>query len=108
MKEKFARWDILFFQYLKRDWKKIMIWVVGLGLFSAGFVPAFEELAKGGGAVGMFETLQNPAMTSMVGPTPIDIATDYSLGDMYAHVMLLFYCLFVVLVFLLLVFVLMH
>src|SRR5690625_78139 len=98
MKEKFARWDILFFQYLKRDWKKIMIWVVGLGLFSAGFVPAFEELAKGGGAVGMFETLQNPAMTSMVGPTPIDIATDYTLGAMYAHEMLLFCGLFAMIV----------
>ena len=33
MKEKFARWNILFLQYLKRDWKKIIIWVLGLGMF---------------------------------------------------------------------------
>ena len=46
MKEKFARWEILFAQYIKRDWKKIIIWILGVGLFSGGFVPAFEELAE--------------------------------------------------------------
>ena len=98
MKEKFARWDMLFVQYLKRDWKKIIVWVLGLGLFSAGFVPAFQEIAKGQGLIGMFETLQNPAMISMVGPTPVDTATDYTLGAMYAHEMLLFCSLFAVIV----------
>src|SRR5699024_9101082 len=89
MKEKFARWDILFLQYVKRDWKKIIIWILGLGMFSAGFVPAFKEIAKGQGLVGMFETLQNPAMISMVGPTPIQNGADYTLGAMYVHEMLL-------------------
>src|SRR5699024_4985212 len=98
MKEKFARWDMLFVQYLKRDWKKIIVWVLGLGLFSAGFVPAFQEIAKGQGLIGMFETLQNPAMISMVGPTPVDTATDYTLGAMYAHEMLLFCGLFAIIV----------
>jgi len=98
MKEKFARWDMLFFQYLKRDWKKITIWVLGLGLFSAGFVPAFKEIAKGQGAAGMFETLQNPAMISMVGPTPVKSATDYTLGAMYAHEMILFCGLFAMII----------
>ncbi|CEA00365.1 hypothetical protein BN1048_00934 [Jeotgalicoccus saudimassiliensis] len=90
MKEKFARWDILFLQYLKRDWKKIIIWIIGIGLFSAGFIPAFKEIAKGQGLIGMYETMQNPAMTSMVGPTPVDSAENYTLGAMYAHEMLLF------------------
>lgn len=94
MKEKFARWDILFMLYLKRDWKKIIIWIIGLGLFSAAFVPFFEEIAKGQGLIGMFETLQNPAMTAMVGPTPVDDASEYTLGAMYAHEMLLFCGLF--------------
>src|SRR5699024_7259319 len=94
MKEKFARWDILFMLYLKRDWKKIIIWIIGLGLFSAAFVPFFEEIAKGQGLIGMFETLQNPAMTAMVGPTPVDTASEYTLGAMYAHEMLLFCGLF--------------
>src|SRR5690625_646444 len=89
---------MLFRQYLKRDWKKIIVWILGLGLFSGGFVPAFEEIAKGEGARGMFETLQNPAMISMIGPTPVDTATNYTLGAMYAHEMLLFCCLFAMIV----------
>lgn len=94
MKEQFARWDILLFHYLKRDWKKIIIWVCGLGLFSGGFVPAFQEISKGQGLVGMFETLSNPAMVSMVGSTSAKTAADYTLGAMYAHEMLLFCGLF--------------
>lgn len=94
MKEKFARWDVLFVQYMKRDFKKIIIWILGLGLFSAGFVPAFEEIGKGQGMMGMYETLKNPAMISMVGPTPVGSAAEYTLGAMYAHEMLLFCGLF--------------
>lgn len=94
MKEKFTRWGALFKLYLKRDWKKIIIWVFGLGLFSGGFVPAFQEIGKGQGLIGMFETLKNPAMISMVGPTPVASAADYTLGAMYAHEMLLFCGLF--------------
>lgn len=94
MREKFARWGALFTQYLKRDWKKAVIWILGLGLFSGGFVPAFVEIAKGQGLVGMYETMQNPAMISMVGPSPIDTAADYTLGAMYANEMLLFCALF--------------
>lgn len=98
MKEKFARWNILLVQYLKRDWKKILIWLIGLGLFAAVFVPAMEEITKGEGLVGLYETLQNPAMTSMVGPTPITRAIDYNLGSMYAHMMLLFSGLFAMII----------
>ncbi|WP_079473944.1 ABC transporter permease [Marinococcus halophilus] len=98
MKEKFAQWETLFALYLKRDWKKIIIWVLGLGLFAAAFVPAFEEIAKGQGLAGMYETLQNPAMTSMVGPTPVETASDYTLGAMYTHEMLLFCGLFAMII----------
>lgn len=98
MKEKFSGWDVLFVQFLKRDWKKIIIWTFGVGLFSAGFVPAFKEIAKDNGLIAMFETLQNPAMISMVGPTPIEIATDYTIGAMYAHEMLLFCGLFTMII----------
>lgn len=90
LKQRFVRWDTLLLQYLKRDYKKLIIWILALGLFAAGFVPAFEEISKGEGLIGMFETLQNPAMISMIGPTPIKEAQDYTLGAMYAHEMLLF------------------
>src|SRR5699024_2856379 len=98
MKEKFIRWNILFFQYLKRDWKKMLIWILSVGLFSSGFVPAFEEIAKGQGAAGMFETLQNLAMISIVGPTPVETASDYTGGAMYGNEMLLFCGLFAMIV----------
>src|SRR5690625_2389873 len=98
MDEKFARWNMLFVLFLKRDWKKLVIWILGLGMFSGGFVPAFKEIGKGQGLVGMFETLQNPAMISMVGPTPVKTATDYTLGAMYSHEMLLFCSLFAIIV----------
>lgn len=98
MQEKFARSRILLAQYLKRDWKKIMIWVLGLGWFSAGFVPAFEEIGKGQGLQGMYETMKNPAMISMVGPTPVETAADYTLGAMYSHEMLLFCGLFAMII----------
>src|SRR5699024_1808462 len=97
-KEKFAQWDTLFVLYLKRDWKKIIVWILGLGLFSAAFVPAFKEIAKGQGLLGMYETLQNPAMISMVGPTPVETASDYTLGAMYAQEMLLFCGLFAMII----------
>jgi len=98
MKEKFICWDALFAQYLKRDWKKIIVWILGVGLFSAAFVPAFEEIAKGQGLAGMYETLKNPAMISMVGPTPVETVADYTLGAMYAHEMLLFCGLFAMII----------
>ena len=46
----------------------------------------------------MYETLQNPAMTSIVGPTPISRASEYTLAAMYAHEMLLFCGLFAMII----------
>ena len=94
MKEKFARWQVLALTYGKRDWKKILIWVLLLGFFSGGYIPFFEEMAKGEGLIGLYETLKNPAMISLVGTTPIQSALEYTLGATYAHEMLLFCALF--------------
>lgn len=94
MREKFARSIVLFIQYLRRDWKKIIGWLIGLALFSGAFVPAFEEIGKDQELLGMFEILQNPAMISMVGSTPITEAANYTIGAMYSQTMLLFCCLF--------------
>lgn len=94
MNERFARSGQLLVIYLKRDWKKIAVWILFLGLFGGAFVPAFEEITAGQGLVGMFHTLNNPVMTTMVGITPIDVAENYTLGAMYSHTMLLFTGLF--------------
>lgn len=90
MKEKFAYFGQLLLFYLKRDWKKILVWVFLLGAFGAGFIPAFEEITQGDGLIGMYYTMDNPALTAMVGTTPVDAAENYTLGAMYAHEMLLF------------------
>lgn len=49
MNEKFARWWTLFLLYLKRDWKKMIIWILAIGLFSAIFLPTMHEITKGDG-----------------------------------------------------------
>src|SRR5699024_9519072 len=98
MHEKFTDWHILFLQYLNRDCRTVIILVVSIVLISESFGTAFKEIDQGKGLLGMFETLQNPAMISMVGPTPIETATDYTVGAMYAHEMLLFCGLFAMIV----------
>lgn len=98
MREKFAHWNVLLLQYLKRDWKLIIGWVVGMGVFSGGFVPAFLEIGKGNGLVALYETMKNPAMISIVGPTPVKDAAGYTIGAMYSHTMLLFCGLFAMII----------
>lgn len=98
MKEKFARWHVLCLNYFKRDWKKILIWTLGLAAFSGGYIPPFVEISKGQGLIGLYETMRNPAMISMVGPTPITDPSNYTLGAMYSHMMLLFCGLFAMII----------
>lgn len=98
MKEKFTHWNVLFIEYLKRDFKKILVWILGLGAFSGGYVPAFVEIGKGQGLIALYETMRNPAMIAMVGPTPIKEAADYTLGAMYSHMMLLFCSVFAMII----------
>ena len=94
MREKFAHWNVLFMQYLKRDWKLLIVWVLGLGGFSGGFVPLFVEMSKEQGLAGMYEIMQNPAMTAMIGPMAVKEMSDYTIGAMYSNMMLLFCGLF--------------
>lgn len=89
MKEKFIYTNILLKEYLKRDWKIIVAWVLGIGIFAGGFVEAFVEIGKGQGLAGMFETMKNPAMIAMIGPTLVKDVSDYTIGAMYSHEMLL-------------------
>lgn len=90
MHQQFANWHLLLRLYLKRDCRKIIIWILGLGTFSAGFLPAFKTIAKGQGLSGLYFTMKNPAMIAIVGPTPVKQAANYTIGAMYAQEMLLF------------------
>jgi len=94
MSEKFAQWGQLLKFYIKRDWKRILLWVVLLGLFAGGFVPAFEEVAEDQGLAPMYEILQNPGTVAIIGTTPIETAADYTIGAMFSQNLLLFTALF--------------
>lgn len=84
-------WSQVFKQILNRDGFLLVLWAIGISAFAGGFVPAFEEIAKGSGAlVGFYETMQNPAMIAITGPTPAATAADYTLGAMYGQTMLLY------------------
>ncbi len=87
---------ILLKEFLKRDYKKIFLWVFIISLFSGGFIPVFIEIAKDQGLEAMYITLKNPAMIAMVGNTPVNNASDYTTGALYSQMMLMFSVLFTI------------
>lgn len=94
MRKNMAKTQELLFVRIKQDYKRILLWIIGLNIFSAGFIPAFVEITKGEGLAGMYEIMKNPSMVSIVGPTPAKDLTEYTLGALYSHEMLLFCGLF--------------
>lgn len=98
MWKEFANWKELLVHYLKRDRKMLIIWIVCMSVFSGGFVLEFVEISKGGGLAAYFEIMKNPAMISMAGTTPVRTAADYTIGAMYAQMMLLFCGLFAMII----------
>ena len=72
---------------LRRDRFRIPLWLIGISFFTLMVPIAFEELyASQEERDLMAETMENPAMTAMVGPG--DLA-NYTVGAMTAHQMLL-------------------
>ncbi|MGK9185174.1 tetronasin resistance protein [Priestia filamentosa] len=91
MKNRFNMTGVLFLHILRRDWLKLLIWAVALSLFAGGFASAIYEMygKDPTGLIAMYETLKNPAMIAMLGPTSASAET-YTVGAMYAHEMILF------------------
>lgn len=91
MKNCFNMTGMLFLHTLRRDWLKLLIWAVVLSLFTGGFASAIYEIygKDPAGLMAMYETLKNPAMIAMLGPTSATAET-YTVGAMYAHEMILF------------------
>ena len=90
MKNDFTQTFALLRFQLRQKWLWLSLWLLGLTAFASGYVPAFEKIAEDQGKVGLFVTMQNPAMTAIVGPLPVDVANNYTLGVMYGHEMTLF------------------
>ncbi len=90
MSEKFTNTVVLLRHYLRRDWLKIALWVIGLSIFCSSYITAITDVSKGSALIGLYETMKNPAMIALVGPLPVQHAVDYTFGGMYVSKMLMF------------------
>ena len=68
MENNFAQTFTLLRFQLRQKWLWLALWLFGLTAFASGYVPAFEKIAEDQGKVGLFVTMQNPAMAAIVGP----------------------------------------
>lgn len=91
MKQNFYRTLTLWRMQFWRNRYGLLCWLIALGLFTSGYVPAFEKIAEDQGLQGMYLTMKNPAMIAMVGTLPVKNAADYTIGAMYGHEMTLFF-----------------
>ncbi|MDQ0154704.1 ABC transporter permease [Robertmurraya andreesenii] len=91
MNNLFNKTGMLFLLSLRRDWLKLLIWAIALSLFAGGFATALYEMygKDPAGLIAMYETMKNPVMIAMLGPTAATAET-YTIGAMYAHEMILF------------------
>jgi len=83
--------NIMLFHLIRRDRVKLIFWIFGLVAFSAAGASPISELYGGSKEqlIGMYETLQNPAMIALLGPTSASV-DNYTVGALYAHEMILF------------------
>ncbi|MCT2537286.1 ABC transporter permease [Aquibacillus koreensis] len=85
--QSFAKTGLLSRLILRQDRIRIPLWLIGLSFFTLIIPIAFIDLyGTEEQRAGIIETMQNPAMTAMVGPA--DFA-NYTLGVMTAHNMIL-------------------
>ena len=87
----FDKTKTLFVHTLKRDWLKLIFWFFGLVAFAAAGLGKIHEIYGGNPneLLMMKETLQNPAMIALLGPS-VATAENYTVGAMYAQEMILF------------------
>ncbi|RZI48370.1 ABC transporter permease [Lactococcus kimchii] len=75
---------------LKRDWLKLIFWLLGLLAFAASGVGKMEVAASPATASTMYTMfVKNPAMIGLFGTTPIKSPAAYSLGPIFGQTMTL-------------------
>ncbi|MDR2977405.1 MAG: ABC transporter permease [Streptococcaceae bacterium] len=76
---------------LRRDWIKLIIWIIGMLAFAASGAGKMEVAVSGKAAQQSMYTMfvQNPAMVGLFGPTPIESWQKYSIGPVYGQTMTL-------------------
>ncbi|MCL5459218.1 ABC transporter permease [Loigolactobacillus coryniformis] len=90
----YAKTGFLLRVYLRRDWLKIMLWLIGVVGLMAGAAGKFDTLYGSSKAMNsIITTLRTPAMVSLLGPFTAE--KPYTVASVYAAEMMVFMGLFV-------------
>ncbi|MGP5092817.1 ABC transporter permease [Staphylococcus equorum] len=88
MKQSFYQTSKLFYFYVKRNSKKMILWVVLLTALTLMIPTAFESMYPSQSKMSpIIEMSKNPAMQAMLGPADFD---DVNIGVLFTHEMTLF------------------
>lgn len=80
----------MFKTLLKRDWLKLIFWIVGMLAFAASGAGKMEVASSPATATTLYAMfVQNPAMRALFGATSITQASNYTLGPIYGQTMTL-------------------
>ncbi|MGX6991249.1 hypothetical protein ACWN8M_06435, partial [Pseudolactococcus reticulitermitis] len=89
---------LIFRNLVKKDWKKLSLNLVGLVYFAVFYAPMMKDIySTKADLLAMFETLKNPAMIALVGPTEATAQT-VTLASFYFQEMTLFTALIFIIV----------
>lgn len=89
MTARFAGSGTVFRFLLRQYWKRVLIWVLGFIVVSAGAGMAYADIYADAAAIrGYALTMENPVMHALIGPGYA--VEDYHLGALFANQLLLF------------------
>lgn len=90
MKQPLYNTGVLFKTLIKRDWIKLVFWILGMLAFAASGAGKMEVASNPATASTLYTMfVKNPAMVGLFGPTPINNPTNYSLGPIFGQTMTL-------------------
>ena len=90
MKQPLYNTGVLFKTLIKRDWFKLVFWILGMLAFAASGAGKMEVASNPATASTLYTMfVKNPAMVGLFGPTPINNPTNYSLGPIFCQTMTL-------------------
>ncbi len=90
MKQPLYNTGVLFKTLIKRDWLKLVFWILGMLAFAASGAGKMEVASNPATASTLYTMfVKNPAMVGLFGPTPINNPTNYSLGPIFGQTMTL-------------------
>ncbi|MDT2875092.1 hypothetical protein P7H98_02185 [Lactococcus lactis] len=90
MKQPLYNTGVLFKTLIKRDWFKLVFWILGMLAFAASGAGKMEVASNPATASTLYTMfVKNPAMVGLFGPTPINNPANYSLGPIFGQTMTL-------------------